>query len=112
MKFPQNFFIILLLQCGWRFVRCAKLFFSKFRFIRLLHILAKEGGSGMTPFEVTMLITLLANVMAEDLDDAQLNYISIVFQQLADTLATIALQRSTGQSAESSEGDGEDHLPL
>lgn len=66
----------------------------------------------MTPFEVTMLITLLANVMAEDLDDTQLNYISIVFQQLADTLATIALQRSTASSTERSEEEDQDHLPL
>lgn len=66
----------------------------------------------MTPFEVTMLITLLANVMAEDLDDAQLNYISIVFQQLADTLATIALQRTSASSTEPSEEEDQDHLPL
>jgi len=48
----------------------------------------------MTPFEITALITVLANVIAENLNDEQLGFVSAVFDQLGDTLDTIALQRA------------------
>ncbi len=53
----------------------------------------------MTPFEMTALITVLANVMAENLNSEQLGFVSAVFDQLGDTLDTIALQRANLQSS-------------
>lgn len=47
----------------------------------------------MSAFELTVLVTVLANVMAEDLSSRQLEFASAVFSQLGETLATIALYR-------------------
>ncbi len=63
----------------------------------------------MTPFEVTALITLLANVMAEDLDNGQLDFAAAIFEQLGDTLATIAVQREnlSNNNSQKKKGDEE-----
>lgn len=48
----------------------------------------------MTPCELTASITALANVLACQLTDQELNLLGTVLTQLADTLFTIAAQRS------------------
>lgn len=48
----------------------------------------------MNPCELTMSITALANTLACKLSDEQLELAAVLFSQLGDTLATIALQRS------------------
>lgn len=48
----------------------------------------------MTPCELTAVITVLANALAQHLTDGELNLLGAVLTQLADTLYTIAAQRS------------------
>lgn len=49
----------------------------------------------MNPCELTAGITALANVLASGLPDEKLGLAAAIFTQLGDTLATIAVQRST-----------------
>ena len=48
----------------------------------------------MNPCELTASITALANTMACNMNDNQLNIAAVFFTQLGDTLDTIAVQRS------------------
>ncbi len=53
----------------------------------------------MNPCELTVSITALANALASDLTNDELNLLGAVFSQLGDTLVTIATQRSICESA-------------
>ncbi len=58
----------------------------------------------MDPFELTMCVTALANLLAQHLSDEDLNLLAALFTQLGDTLATISAQRArfekhSGQSS-------------
>lgn len=48
----------------------------------------------MNPCELSMGVTALANAIAAQLDEAELNLLAAVLTQLGDTLATIAAQRA------------------
>lgn len=48
----------------------------------------------MNPCELTMSVTALANSIACQLSDDDLELAAVVFSQLGDTLATISVQRS------------------
>ena len=54
----------------------------------------------MTPCELTMNVTALANAIACQLSDNDLELAAVIFSQLGDTLATIAVQRSRCQGQE------------
>lgn len=53
----------------------------------------------MNPCELSVGVTALANAIAAQLGEAELNLLAAVLTQLGDTLATIAAQRAlcTGQ---------------
>ena len=53
----------------------------------------------MNPCELTVSITAMANALASDLTNDELNVLGAVFSQLGDTLTTIATQRSICESA-------------
>ncbi|NLF80590.1 MAG: hypothetical protein GX572_05300 [Clostridia bacterium] len=48
----------------------------------------------MNPCELTMSITAIANALAKEMSDEQLELAAAAFSQLGDTLATIAASRS------------------
>lgn len=48
----------------------------------------------MNPCELSASITALANILANQLSDRELNVAAAVFSQLGDTLDTISVQRS------------------
>lgn len=48
----------------------------------------------MSPLELSMSITAIANAIACQLSDDELDITAAVFTQLGDTLATISVQRS------------------
>lgn len=48
----------------------------------------------MNPCELTAFVTAIANVLANQLSDDELNLLGAVVTQLGDTLLTIATQRS------------------
>lgn len=48
----------------------------------------------MDPCELTTLITVMANALAGQLNDDELNILGAAVTQLGDTLLTIAAQRS------------------
>lgn len=48
----------------------------------------------MNPCQLTMSVTALANSIACDLSDEDLELAAAIFSQLGDTLATIAVQRA------------------
>lgn len=48
----------------------------------------------MNPCELTASITALANMIAADLQDEELDVASAIFMQLGDTLDTISAQRA------------------
>lgn len=48
----------------------------------------------MSPLELTTFINTTANAIACNSSDDELNLLSVIFSQLGDTLATIAVQRS------------------
>ncbi len=48
----------------------------------------------MNPCQVTLFITAVANVIAEDTDENELAILSVMFTQLADTLDTLALLKA------------------
>lgn len=54
----------------------------------------------MNPCELSVGVTALANAIAAQLGEAELNLLAAVLTQLGDTLATIAAQRAlcSGQS--------------
>lgn len=52
----------------------------------------------MNPCELTVTITAIANALANNLTDNELNILGAVFSQLGDTLTTIATQRSICKS--------------
>lgn len=52
----------------------------------------------MTPFELTLSITMLANSIANTLSDDELSIAASAFAQLSDTLVTIGLTRATCKS--------------
>ena len=56
----------------------------------------------MNPCELTVSITAMANALASDLTNDELNVLGAVFSQLGDTLTTIATQRSICESASQS----------
>ena len=53
-----------------------------------------RGEVFMNSCELTASITALANMLADGLDDDQLNLLGVSLTQLGDTLLTIATQRS------------------
>lgn len=48
----------------------------------------------MNPCELSASITALANILANQLSDQELNIAAVIFSQLGDTLDTISVQRS------------------
>lgn len=48
----------------------------------------------MSPCELTASITAIANTLACDLTDDEVNLLGVIFTQLGDTLLTIATHRS------------------
>ena len=47
----------------------------------------------MNPCGLTFGVTALANAIADNLSDDELNFVGAVFTQLGDTLTTISVQR-------------------
>lgn len=56
----------------------------------------------MSPFELTTFINTTANAIACNANDDELNLLSVVFSQLGDTFATIAVQRNICNHSDSS----------
>lgn len=52
----------------------------------------------MNPCELTISITAIANALAGEMSDDELQLAASVFSQLGDTLATIALARARCQN--------------
>lgn len=48
----------------------------------------------MNPAGTTFSVTLLANAIADKLDNDQLELLAVILNQLGDTLATIVIQRN------------------
>lgn len=55
-------------------------------------------GNGMRPCELTMAVTALANGIAGRLSDDDLALAAAIFNQIGDTLGTIAVQRARGRT--------------
>ncbi|WP_312353733.1 DUF6774 domain-containing protein [Aminipila sp.] len=48
----------------------------------------------MNPSQVTMLVTAVANIIAEDKTEKEISVLIAMFVQLADTLATISILKN------------------
>ncbi|MCL2018135.1 MAG: hypothetical protein FWG70_00105 [Oscillospiraceae bacterium] len=60
----------------------------------------KRNFSGLNSAEITASVTAAANLLAAKLSDNELNLLSSVFMQFADTLATIYVVRIINSTAE------------
>lgn len=54
----------------------------------------------MTPCQVTVFITAVANIIAEDKSEKEIAVLSAMFVQLADTLATLSVLKDGAEAIE------------
>ena len=57
----------------------------------------------MNPCGLTVAVSALANALAQRLDDEELSLLGAVFNQLGDTLSTIAAHRNFCENRQESE---------
>jgi hypothetical protein len=63
------------------------------------YFMKKKTKKYINPCELTAVVTAAANLLAKELTDDELNLLSAVLMQLADTLAVIAVVRDLNAEA-------------